>query len=729
MPFKPCMEIKNHRDFAYEGFHKQTKIIIFTVFLNDQFDYKQNQTHFCMKITSFYTCLFSLVLLIITPSCKQSENTENKADALASHIDTTVKAGTDFFQYANGRWFKQNPIPASEQSNGIFQLIQDTINAQIRNICESSASIERVTKGGNKQKIGDFFFSGMDSTRLNQKGISDLKIDLLMISQIKDMKGIIREAAYIHAVSSSPLLTLYVAQDDKNSGKYQVYISQGGLSLPDRSFYFDTDARAKTIREKFVTHVGNMFTIMGYEKSKAKQAASKLMEMETFLAKASRKREDTRDPLTNYHKMTFKALAVLAPNLNWTTFMNTAGLEKVDSVVVGQPEFLAALNVSLKKYTLEDWKNYLKYHMLNGLAAYMDDKTYMEDFDFYTATLKGVKEPKPRWKRVVEQTDGSLGELIGQVYVSEYLPKGTKEKLEEIGNAIKKVFAERIKALDWMSAPTKEKALKKLNAVIMKVGYPAKWKDLRNMMINRNSYVKNVMKANQWEFDYMIKKYGKPVDRTEWDMQPQTYNAYYNPSNNEIVIPGCNIIVPGYEGKMADDAILYSIIGGTFGHEITHGFDDQGCKYNELGNLKNWWTSDDSKKFNKKTKMIVKQFNDYVAVDKLHINGELTQGENIADLGGVIMGFEAFKKTKQYKDNQKIAGLNPGQRFFLGYSLGWMLNMRPEAMANQIKSNEHSPAKWRVLGPLSNMPEFYAAFGIKKGDAMWRPENQRVKIW
>ena len=662
-------------------------------------------------------------------SCKQGKNSAGNGDALASHIDSTAKAGNDFFQYANGSWFKQNPIPASEQSNGIFQLIQDTINAQVRKICESSAAIKEVEMGSNKQKIGDFFFSGMDSTRLNKKGISDLKIDFKVIDDIKDLKGIIREAVYIHTISSSPLLGFYIAQDDKNSSKYQVFISQGGLSLPDRSFYFDTDARAKTIREKFVVHVGNMFMIMGYDASKAKQAALKLMEMETSLAKTSRKREDTRDPLKNYHKLTFSALSKLTPNLDWKTFINGTGLEKVDSVVVGQPEFLTALNGYLTKYTIEDWKIYLKYHLLNGLAAYMDDKTYMEDFSFYTATLRGVKEPKPRWKRVVEQTDGSLGELIGQVYVTEYLPKGTKEKLVEIGTAIKTVFAERIKALDWMSEPTKEKALKKLQSVIMKVGYPDKWKDLKNMMITRNSYVKNVMNANQWEFEYMIKKYGKPVDRTEWDMQPQTYNAYYNPSNNEIVIPGCNILVPGYESKMADDAILYSIIGGTFGHEITHGFDDQGCKYNGLGNLENWWTSEDSKKFNIKTKMIVKQYNNYVAVDNLHINGELTQGENIADLGGVIMGFEAFKKTKQYKDNELIAGLNPAQRFFLGYSLGWMLNMRPEAMANQIKSNEHSPAKWRVLGPLSNMPEFYSAFGVKQGDSMWRPESLRVKIW
>ena len=672
--------------------------------------------------------LLSTIIISITfTSCIHKSSTG--LDALATHIDSTAKPGNDFFQYANGKWFNQNPIPASEQSNGIWQLIQDTINSQIRTICESSSALKTVSKGSNKQKIGDFFYTGMDSISLNKKGIADLKGDFESIDQIKDLKGILKEAGYIHAVSSSPLFNFYITQDDKNSSKYQVYINQGGLSLPDRNYYFDTDAKAQTIREKFVKYVQNMYKLMGFDESKAKLAAGKLMEMETSMAKVCRKREDTRDPITNYHKMTFKELSSLTPNADWSIFLKETGLSKVDTIIVGQPEFLTALNSYLKKYAIDDWKNYLKFHLFNGLASYMDDKTYMEQFNFYASTLRGIKEPKPRWKRVVEQTDGYLGELIGQVYVSEYLPKGTKEKLVEIGNAIKSVFAERIKALDWMSATTKEKALKKLNAVIMKVGYPDKWKDLSAMQIDRNSYVKNVMRANKWDFDYMIHKYGKPVDRTEWDMEPQTYNAYYNPSNNEIVIPGCNIIVPGYEGKMADDALLYSIIGGTFGHEITHGFDDQGCKYNEKGNLSNWWTREDSIKFTGKTKMIVKQFNDYVDVDNLHINGELTQGENIADLGGVIMGFEAFKKTKQYKDNEIIAGLNPSQRFFLGYALAWMVNMRPEAIATQIKSNEHAPAKWRVIGPLSNMPEFYSTFGIKKGDAMWRSESQLVKIW
>jgi putative endopeptidase len=673
-------------------------------------------------------CLIVMFAGFALASCNQ--NKKNDApDALASHIDSTVKAGDDFFEFANGKWFKENPIPASEQSNGIWQIIQDTINAQVQKICVSSAAIKDAEKGSNKQKIGDFYSSGMDSVSLNKQGIGDLENYMDSIDAVKDINGIVRMASKIHCISSAPLFNFYVAQDDKNSSKYAVFIIQGGLSLPDRDYYFDTDERAVNIREKFITHLANMYGLMGYDDAKSKSTAEQMMNMETAIAKTSRNREDTRDPFANYNKMPFKKLSETTPNLDWKIFMDGVGLKNADTVIVGQPEFLTALNGYLKTYSIDDWKNYLKFHLVNGLAAYMDDKTYLEHFSFYSAVLRGVKEPKPRWKRVVEQTDGSLGELIGQVYVNEYLPKGTKEKLVEIGDAIKTVFAERIKALDWMSEVTKQKALAKLNAVIMKVGYPDKWKDLSAMTIGKVSYVENVINANKWEFNYMIAKFGKPVDRTEWDMQPQTYNAYYNPSNNEIVIPGCNIIVPGYEGKMADDALLYAIIGATFGHEITHGFDDQGCKYNAEGNLSNWWTAEDSIKFYSKTKMIVQQFNEYIAVDSLHINGELTQGENIADLGGIIMGLEAFKKTNQYKNNEIIAGLNPNQRFFLGYALAWMVNMRPEAVANQVKSNEHAPAKFRVIGPLSDMPDFFTTFNVKEGDKMWRPDSLIVKIW
>jgi putative endopeptidase len=663
-------------------------------------------------------------------SCTNVKKTEQTSDALVSHIDSTVKPGDDFFLFANGKWFKEHPIPASEQNNGLWQLIQDTINAQVRNICESSAALKNAPKGSAKQKIGDFFFTGMDSVSLNRKGITDLNGEFDKIDAIRDIDGVVKEAAFIHTVAGSPLFGFGVGQDDRISSKNAIFFMQGGLSLPDRNYYLDMDPRTVMIREKFVVHVRNMFMIMGQDEATAIKSADRMMKLETSLAKAARKREDTRDPLKNYNKLSFKQFTSAIPNLNWTLFMEGVGLHNVDTVIVGQPEFLKAVNGYLKSFTLNDWKNYLKFHLLGGLSRYLDDKTYRESFSFYNTILRGVKEPKPRWKRVVAQTDGSLGELIGQVYVDEYLPKGTKDKLLEIGNAIKAVYAERMKNLDWMSEPTRKKAIEKLNTVIMKVGYPDKWKDLSSMQIDRSSYVQNVMNANKWEFNYMISKYGKPVDRTEWNMEPQTYNAYYNPSNNEIVVPGCNIIVPGYERKLADDALLYSVIGGsTFGHEITHGFDDQGSKYDEKGNLHNWWTTEDSSRFYAKTGMIVKQFNNYIAVDSLHINGSLTQGENIADLGGIVMGYEAFKKTNQYKNKEIIAGLNPDQRFFLGYALAWMVNERPEAIANQVKSNEHSPAKFRVLGPLSNMPEFYQAFGIKKGDALWRPDSLRVKIW
>ncbi len=677
---------------------------------------------------SLFYALIVPVALGLTISC-QPVKKDSTPDPLVAHIDTTVQPGNDFFQYANGNWFKANPIAASEQSAGIWQVIQDTINSQILKICKSSAQTQS-EEGSNKQKIGDFYFSGMDSITLNKNGIGAIQKYLDRIDQIKDLNQLATSAAFIHKSAASPLFAFGVWQDSKISSKNAVNIWQGGLSLPDRLYYFENDARTAQIREKFVIHLENMYKMMGYDQQKAKTAATNQLKLETALASASRKKEDTRDPLKNYTKLTAQQLEAATPNFNWTVFFQESGLSKVDSVIVGQPEFLAALNANLKKIPLEDWKNYLKYQLTRGLASYLDDKTYLEVFGFYSQTIRGIQQPKPRWKRVVEQTDGYLGELIGQVYVAEYLPAGTKEKLVEIGNAVKAVYAERIQKLDWMSAATKEKALQKLQSMIMKVGYPDKWKDLSSMKINRESYAENSIRANQWHSNYNISKFGKPVDRTEWEMQPQNYNAYYNPSNNELVVPACNIIVPGYERKMADDAILYAIIGGsTFGHEMTHGFDDMGSKFDDKGNLKNWWTKEDSTKFFAKTGMIVKQFNQYNPVDSLHINGELTQGENIADLGGIIMGYEAFPISKQYQSNEIIGGKTPDQRFFLGFALAWMVNMRPEAIANQVKSDEHSPAKYRVIGTLSNMPEFYKAFGVKEGDSMWRPDSLIVRIW
>jgi putative endopeptidase len=675
-----------------------------------------------------FPILYSAVLATMMAACTTSQ--VNGPDPLRSHIDSTVKPGSDFFLYANGKWFKANPIPGNEQSNGLWQMIGDTINAQIKSICESSAGIKDAEKGSAKQKIGDFYFSGMDSATINKNGFSDLKPEMEAIQAIKDLDGLIKVAAQLHKTAGAPFFNFYVGQDDKNSLKNAIFISQGGLSLPDRNYYFDADKRAAENRDLFTKHLKNTFSLIGATNEVSDENATGLMQLQTAMAKVHRKREDTRDPQKNYNKMSISSLQKLTPNINWNLFLAEMGLKNVDSIIIGQPEYLVALNGMIKSYSLSDWKNYFKYELLQGTFNYLDDKTYMEFFGFYSGVLRGVKETKPRWKRVVGQTNGLLGELIGQVYVAEYLPKGTKEKLMEIGEAIREVYRERIKNLDWMGAETKVKALKKLDAIVMKMGYPDKWKDMSALQLDRKSYVRNVMRAKKWSSDYNIAKFGKPVDRTEWGMQPQTYNAYYNPSNNEIVIPGCNIIVPGFERKLADDAILYSIIGGsTIGHEITHGFDDQGSQYDEKGNLNNWWTEDDKAKFKNKTQAIVDQFNAFIAVDSLHINGELTQGENIADLGGIVMGYEAFKKTSQFKNKEMIAGLSPDQRFFLGYAFAWMINDRPEAIANQVRSNEHSPAKFRVIGPLSNMPEFFATFGIQKGEAMWKDEKEMIRIW
>ena len=657
-------------------------------------------------------------------SCNKKE--VEFSDPLVTNRDTLVNPADDFFKYANGGWFKKNPIPSTEQSNGIFRTIADTINNQIKQICEKSALDESAQVGSNKQKIGDFYASGMDSIAINKAGISALKSEFAKIDAIKDIPSLVTSIAHLHTIGASPAFSFYIGQDDKISTKYALFLGQGGLGLGNRDYYFNTDEQTVKIRTEYVKHLQAMLKLIGQNEA----GATSIMKLETDLAKASRKLEDLRDPVKNYNKMTVASLGKITSNINWNSIFPVLGVAKADSVIVGQPEFYKTLNTFVKSYSIEDWKTYLKWDLVNSYAPYLNSTIEKQNFKFYSTVMNGVAKQKPRWKRVVGQTDAYLGELIGQVYVAEYLPKGSKEKLLEIGNNIRDVYADHIKKLDWMSAATKVKALNKLSKIVMKVGYPDKWKDMSSMKIDRKSYCGNVIQANIWGYKDMVNKYGKPVDRTEWSMQPQTYNAYYNPSNNEIVVPACNIIVPGFEGRMPDDAILYGIIGGsTFGHEITHGFDDQGSQYDENGNLNNWWTPEDLKKFQAKTKLIVSQFNKYTVLGNKHINGEATQGENIADLGGVVMGYEAFKKTTQYKNKEKISNLTPDQRFFLAYGYAWMVNIKDEALASQIMTDVHAPAQFRINGPLSNIPEFYKAFNVKPGNKMYQPDSLRVVIW
>jgi putative endopeptidase len=657
-------------------------------------------------------------------SCNKKE--VEFSDPLVTNRDTLVDPADDFFKYANGGWFKKNPIPSTEQSNGIFRTIADTINNQIKQICEKSALDESAQVGSNKQKIGDFYASGMDSIAINKAGISPLKSEFAKIDAIKDIPSLVTSIAHLHTIGASPAFSFYIGQDDKISTKYALFLGQGGLGLGNRDYYFNADEQTVKIRTEYVKHLQAMLKLIGQNEA----GATSIMKLETDLAKSSRKLEDLRDPIKNYNKMTVASLGKITSNINWNSIFPVLGVAKADSVIVGQPEFYKALNTFVKSYSIDDWKTYLKWDLVNSYAPYLNSTIEKQNFKFYSTVMNGVAKQKPRWKRVVGQTDGYLGELIGQVYVAEYLPKGSKEKLLEIGNNIRDVYADHIKKLDWMSAATKVKALNKLSKIVMKVGYPDKWKDMSSMKIDRKSYCGNVIQANIWGYKDMVNKYGKPVDRTEWSMQPQTYNAYYNPSNNEIVVPACNIIVPGFEGRMPDDAILYGIIGGsTFGHEITHGFDDQGSQYDENGNLNNWWTPEDLKKFQAKTKLIVSQFNKYTVLGNKHINGEATQGENIADLGGVVMGYEAFKKTAQYKNKEKISNLTPDQRFFLAYGYAWMVNIKDEALASQIMTDVHAPAQFRINGPLSNIPEFYKAFNVKPGNKMYQPDSLRVVIW
>ena len=677
-----------------------------------------------MKIIQKITTIIMISLFAL--GCNKKEKTF--IDPLITNRDTTVNPSEDFFNFANGGWFKNHPIPSSEKSNGIFRMIQDTINNQVKSICIKSAEAN-APKGSNKQKIGDFYASGLDSVAIDKAGITPLKNEITKINSIKDISSLLETMGHLHTIGASPAFNFYVGQDDKISSKNALFLSQGGLGLGQRAYYFDTDDNSKKIRTEYLKHIAKIFELTGETKDKAGFNADLVMKIETELAQSSRKLEALRDPIKNYNKMTLAQLNAITSNIDWKVMFASLNIKNADTVIVGQPEFYKAFNTTLKNYSFDNWKTYLKWDLYNNYASYLNKEIENQNFYFFSTVMNGIKEQKPRWKRVVEQTGTSLGELIGQVYVDEYLPKGTKEKLLEIGNNIRDVYAIRIKNLDWMSPATKEKALAKLSKIVMKVGYPDKWKDMSTVVIDKKSYCSNVISVNQWSYNFMIHKFGKPVDRTEWNMFPQTYNAYYNPSNNEICVPACNIIIPGFEGRMPDDAVLYGIIGGsTFGHEITHGFDDQGSQYDDKGNLNNWWTAEDLKKFKAKTGLIVSQFNKFKVGEK-NVNGDATQGENIADLGGVVMGFEAFKKTKQFKNKQVISGLTPEKRYFLAYGYAWMVNATDKSLLKQVMTDVHSPARFRVNGPLANVPEFQKAFNIKPESKMYQPDSLRVTIW
>jgi putative endopeptidase len=512
-----------------------------------------------------------------------------------------------------------------------------------------------------------------------------------------------------------------------------VHLQQGGLGLPDRDYYFNPKDTVAKVRTEYVAHLEKMLKLMGgggSDEQTAKVNAAKIMEFETALAKVSRKLEDLRDPVRNYNKMTAADVTKKhTPSIAWDDRLAAWNLH-TSYVVVGQPEFFTGVETLLKKTPVPVLKDYLRFHLVTEYAPFLSKDIDAEDFNFYHRVLSGQKEPRPRWKRVLDSENGPMGMVVGRIFVKAYFPESEKKRYADLVEAIRSAYSERIDRLDWMSPETKAKAHQKLASVTKKVGYPDKWKDYSGLMIGRSSYADNIMSISRWRFDDMLSKFGKPVDRTEWDMTPQTYNAYYNPSNNEIVLPAAAFEIPGVKDADVDDAVVFGYAGGsTIGHEITHGFDDEGRQYDAAGNLAEWWTKEDAQKFQDRAAVMVKQFNAYEPLPGLHINGNASLGENIADYGGILLGLDAFKKTDQYKKAEKVGGLTPVQRYFLGYALGWMEQRRDELTQRNLLSDVHSPAKWRVIGPLANIPDFYDAFGVKQGQPMWLPAENHVQIW
>ena len=672
--------------------------------------------------------LLSLISIFALVSCNNNQPQATNTDPLVTNLDTTIKPNEDFFMYANNGWIKNNNIPDAEAAWGIGNLVQEEIYKRLITINENAVK-ESAKQGSITQKIGDFWSVAMDTNTINKMGITPLKKDIERIAIATSIADLIKLSAEFGCKGSNTFFSNYISQDDKNSAQMVYQLTQGGLGMPNRDYYFNTDEKSIKVQTAFKAYLVKIFMQLGKDEAAATKITNDVYALETKLAKASRKLADLRDPYKNYNKMSVGALQMLTPNLNWNDFLTSSKMPKIDSVIVGQPEYYSALNQELQATPLDVWKNYMTYNYVSDFAAYLDNKTFLDKFN-YGKTLSGSKEPRPRWKRVLDAQEGAMGEALGQLFVKEYFNETAKKRYENLVEEIRVAYKERISKLTWMSQETKEKAYIKLAKITKKVGYPDKWKDFSAMQIGKASFVENVQTANIWWHNYSVNKLGKPVNKDEWDMTPQTYNAYYNPSNNEIVLPAGIFAIPGKKDAELDDALVYGYAAAsTIGHEITHGFDDQGRQYDATGNLKDWWTKNDSEAFKMRAKNIVNQFNEFVPVDTLHINGDATQGENIADLGGLLLGLDAFKKTATFKEGKKINGQSPMQRYFLGYAYSWLYQSRKERLANQVKTDVHSPAKERINGPVVNLQEFYDAFGIKKGDKMYREDSLRVNIW
>ena len=645
-----------------------------------------------------------------------------------SNMDLSVKPGDDFFEYADGNWVKNNAIPAKETRWGSFSILHQENTNRLLGILNDISKTPGQQKGGLKQRVGDLYVSGMDSLAIEKRGYDPIKPDLERVAAVSDLDGVVKEAVYERTNGvGSPLFGFGVGQDSKHPTVNIVNFGQGGTSLPDRDNYLKDDARTKKIQAAYKQFIISLFKLTGASDADAAKNAETIFTIETAIAKAQLSRVAMRDPNKTYNKFAVNDFTKLTPHLNWAQLMPLMKINGQDSVLVSSPDFYKGLDAQLAATPVADWKIYLQWNVLRGSASSLSSPFVKASFDFSSA-LSGQKVQAPRDERMSNLVDGSLGELLGQLYVEKYFPPAAKAYMAKLVENLRVTLGERIQGLAWMSPETKAKALKKLAAFTVKIGYPDKWQNYDGLEIDRGDYAGNLRRISQWRYNYNVSQLGKPVDKTRWGMSPPTVNAYYSPTNNEIVFPAGILQFPFFDFG-ADDAVNYGGIGSVIGHEMTHGFDDQGRQYDGDGTLRDWWTKEDADKFKSRADQVVSQYNGFTVVDTIHVNGKLTLGENLADLGGLNVAYAAFKKTKEGQSNKKIDGFTPDQRFFLSWAQVWRSSQRPEAAAQRILTDPHSPEQYRTMAPLTNIDAWYKAFNIKEGDKLYKKPEDRTKVW
>jgi putative endopeptidase len=677
------------------------------------------------------------VVLAVTCSCVGLAVTEGRASSRAAdspgywgfdtaNLDKTCKPCDDFFQFAMGSWMKNNPIPPEYSTWGSFTVLADKNQQALRQILEASEKAE-APAGSNEKKIGDYYASCMDTAAIDAAGTKPIDPQLLRISQMKNVADLQAITARLQQQGFSVLFRFTSNQDAKDSTQVIAWALQGGLGLPERDYYLRADEKSKKLRDDYAKHVGKMLELLGDSPKNATSEAGTVMTIETSLAKASMSNVDLRDPNKTYHRMKVSEVQSVTPNFSWDTYLRDLGHAAVRELNVAQPDFFTALNSQLTSTSLDDWKTYFRWHIVDSAAPGLPEKFVNEDFDFRGRILTGAKEIQPRWKRCVQSTDRNLGEALGQLYVQKYFPPEAKAHALEMVHNLIAALRDDLQTLPWMGPETRAQAAAKLEAFAVKIGYPDKWRDYSALKIDRAGYLQNFERAAEFDLQRRLNKIGKPVDRTEWGMSPPTVNAYNNSSMNEIVFPAGIMQPPFYDAK-ADDAVNYGGMGAVIGHEITHGFDDHGSQFDAKGNLKDWWQPEDQKNFKERAKCVSDQFDSYVVDGDLHENGKLVLGESIADLGGLTISFAAYEKSLQGKQRPPDKdGFTPEQRFFLGWAQVWGANERLEYARLMANTNPHPLPRFRGNGPLSNMAEFARAFGCKKGDPMVR--ESACKIW